>query len=133
MQFTNRGKWLKQISESLYRNEDDEKVFVRNMSTGNSYYINKSSFDKDKHEIIDDSQQSNTDASSTSLVFEIHGLLKRQKSLEMEVQRYKKIYDDAIKSGNKQKADKANEMYDRAKKSLDTVKSEIQAKKSLMK
>ena len=76
MNFENKGKWLKEAidddSDSIFSDEpldeideDEEKVFVRNMSTGNSYYINQSNFDKDKHDLIDDYQQSSTDITST--------------------------------------------------------------------
>ena len=81
--FKHKNKWIKQFTESFQRRNED-KVFVRNMTTGNSYYINKDSFDAHKYELLDDSQQSSTDTQATSLVFEVHDLQSQIKQLKKE-------------------------------------------------
>ena len=155
MNFENKGKWLKEAidddSDSIFSDEpldeideDEEKVFVRNMSTGNSYYINQSNFDKDKHELIDDSQQSSTDITSTSLAFEVHDLQVQQKRLEQQAKSYKTMHDDAMKAidyphtnfeqvqRNRDKAEKANELYTLALHKLNSVKAELHKKQGAL-
>lgn len=141
--FENKGKWVKQISESAQKNED--KVFVRNMTTGNSYYINKDSFDAHKHELIDDSQQSSTDTQATSLAFEVHDLQSQIRQLEKEAQRYEKLYNDTMKAidspytnyaeieRNKQRASKANELHTVALNKLNNAKAELTRKQNALK
>lgn len=141
--FENKGKWLKQMPESVQKNED--KVFVRNMTTGNSYYINKDSFDAHKHELLDDSQQSSTDTQATSLAFEVHDLQSQIKQLEREVQRYKKLYNDSMKAidssytnheeieRNKQRASKANDLWTVALTRLNSTKAKLTKKQNALK
>lgn len=117
--------------------EDSEKVFVRNMSTGNAYYINQNNFDKNKHELIDDSQQSSTDTQATSLVFEIRDLKTKIKQLEQTAKQHKSSYDDAMRAidspytnykeieRNKQKASKINELYTVALDDLNRAKADL--------
>ena len=143
MNFENKGKWLQQITESAQKNED--KVFVRNMTTGNSYYINKDSFDAHKHELIDDSQQSSTDTQVTSLAFEVHDLQSQIKQLEKEAQRYKKLYNDAMRAidspytnymkieRDRQRASKANDLLTVALNKLNNAKAELTRKQNALK
>lgn len=142
--FENKGKWLKQFTESYNKNEDKEKVFVRNMITGNSYYINKDSFDAHKYELIDDSQQSSTDTQATSLTFEVHDLQSQIRQLEKEAQRYEKLYNDTMKAidspytnyaeieRNKQRASKANELHTVALARLNDAKAELIRKQNAL-
>ena len=123
-------------------NEDEEKIFVRNMTTGNSYYINKSHFDKNKHELVDDSQQSSTDTQATSLVFEIADLKKQKVSLEQSAKKYKSIYDNAMRAvdvphtnyeeiqQNRKKAEQADAYYTLALDKLKSVNAELHKKQS---
>lgn len=123
--------------------EDEEKVFVRNMTTGNSYYINKSNFDSNKHELVDDSQQSSTDTQATSLAFEIADLKRAKVSLEQSAKRYKQIYDDAMKAidyphtnheqiqRNRNKAEQANAYYTLALDKLKSINAELHKKQSI--
>ena len=143
MNFENKGKWLQQITESAQKNED--KVFVRNMTTGNSYYINKDSFDAHKHELIDDSQQGSTDTQATSLAFEVHDLQSQIRQLEKEAQRYEKLYNDTMKAidspytnyaeieRNKQRASKANELHTVALARLNDAKAKLTKKQNALK
>ena len=142
--FENKGKWLKQFTESYNKNEDKEKVFVRNMITGNSYYINKDSFDAHKYELIDDSQQNSTDTKVTSLAFEVHDLQSKIKRLEKEAQRYKKLYNDTMKAidssytnyeeieRNKQRASKANDLLTVVSDKLNNAKAELTRKQNAL-
>lgn len=129
--------------ESIQKNED--KVFVRNMTTGNSYYINKDSFDAHKYELLDDSQQSSTDTQATSLAFEVHDLQSQIKRLKKEVQLYKKSYNDSMKAidspyanykeieRNKQRAFKANELLTITLDRLNNTKAKLTKKQNALK
>lgn len=143
--FENKGKWTKQFTESYDKNEDKEKVFVRNMTTGNSYYINKDSFDAHKYELIDDSQQSSTDTQAASLAFEVHDLQSQIRQFEIEAQQYEKLYNDTMKAidspytnyaeieRNKQRASKANDLWTVALDKLNNAKAKLTKKQNALK